>query len=243
MLKRKRAHEEADRDPKLTEFLQVMQPPSKTTMWANDDANTRVEVAPALSNAGDAATGEDGSDDEYQVIVKKAKLVQDAEQPSADAGPIHETKKIPSAHKFEGADTKHATGEGAGDIENTAEPVSDSAWLRSRTNRVLDLVHDDEMLSPLTPAAAPTATQKDNMGGAFQPTVSEPNETSSATPADTAAADVSPSAEDRIRQTGRLYLRNLHFDITSDDLHDHFCKYGPLEEVCPISPSILFSIQ
>jgi multiple RNA-binding domain-containing protein 1 len=68
----------------------------------------------------------------------------------------------------------------------------------------------------------------------------EQPETSPATPPITDPSDteqtpvLKPStAESKILKTGRLFVRNLVYGITEDDLRHIFSPYGQMEEVCP----------
>jgi multiple RNA-binding domain-containing protein 1 len=57
-----------------------------------------------------------------------------------------------------------------------------------------------------------------------------------------AVTEVAGSADatmDAIRESGRLFVRNLPYTATEDDLRTHFEKYGTLEEVC-IPPCLIF---
>jgi multiple RNA-binding domain-containing protein 1 len=109
-------------------------------------------------------------------------------------------------------------------------PVSDVDWLRSRTNRLLELVEDDEQSAPAAPLPKAQSAQPVQPVQPIVPeAVAQPEEVEEPEPR---PEDVPPSAEvDKIRDTGRLYLRNLHFDITEEELREHFSKYGTLQEV------------
>jgi multiple RNA-binding domain-containing protein 1 len=108
-------------------------------------------------------------------------------------------------------------------------PVSDADWLRSRTNRVLDLVADDEQP---TPDVHTPLVQRE------QRTVPQPEPEPVEQPVEAELSvaqqlEVPSSSEvEKIRETGRLYLRNLHFEISEEELREHFSKYGSLQEVC-----------
>lgn len=118
--------------------------------------------------------------------------------------------------------SKDVTDAAAGD----QGPVSDVDWLRSRTNRVLDFVEDDDD----EPAATAIARKIEPEAPRIPEAVEEPTAIQTT---DLEQPEISlPSEEDKIRDTGRLYLRNLHFDVTEDDLRDHFSRFGSLEEVC-----------
>jgi len=219
-LKRKR--EEAEQDPKLKEFLEAYVPPSKTSIWANADAPLSSAPVPMEDAVPEVVVPAEESDGEYQVIAKKAKSTQEprdgptAKQLTPEAGQMQE----------EPENVSHV-GDAMEDVQDAppmAEqgPVTDDDWLRSRTNRVLDLVDDDEM--PPTSAPEPQADVPDSPEPAVKQSGILP-------PAEAQVSTAVPSEEDKIRETGRLYLRNLHFDVTEDELRLHFSKYGPLEEV------------
>jgi multiple RNA-binding domain-containing protein 1 len=118
------------------------------------------------------------------------------------------------------------------EVEANTGPVSDVDWLRSRTNRLLELVEDDEQSVPTAPLSKPQSTQPaQSTEPVVTETVAQPDEVEEP---EARPEDVPSSAEvDKIRETGRLYLRNLHFDITEEDLREHFSKYGSLQEVSP----------
>ncbi|CAN9324431.1 unnamed protein product [Alternaria alternata] len=229
-LKRKR--EEAEQDPKLKEFLEVYQPPSKTSIWANGDTQLNdTSVAPADEAVPEVAVPEDESDDEYQVISKKPKI---AEEPAAVAADPQPTATEASATELQaevanGGDAMEDV-QGAPAVEQG--PVSDADWLRSRTNRVLELVEDDEAPSNATVATVPRETApQTHVTAAPSPGVVEAQpelQPQAEEQPDNAAA---PDEEDKIRETGRLYLRNLHYEVTEDEIKEQFSKHGALEEV------------
>ncbi|RYN33418.1 Multiple RNA-binding domain-containing protein 1 [Alternaria tenuissima] len=229
-LKRKR--EEAEQDPKLKEFLEVYQPPSKTSIWANGDTQLNdTSVAPADEAVPEVAVPEDESDDEYQVISKKPKI---AEEPAAVAANPQPTAAEASATELqlEVADGGDAMEDVQGAPAVEQGPVSDADWLRSRTNRVLELVEDDEAPSNATVATVPQETApQTHVTAASSPGVVEAQpelQPQAEEQPDNAAA---PDEEDKIRETGRLYLRNLHYEVTEDEIKEQFSKHGALEEV------------
>jgi multiple RNA-binding domain-containing protein 1 len=226
-LKRKR--DEAENDPKLKEFLNVMQPPSKLKSWANEDSLLASESIPMAEPVEAITSADVDSDGEYQVISKKATAAQDVKTSSAETQnlPTPVVKAVkPVDEDEEMMDIGELPQASAGD----GGPVSDADWLRSRTNRVLDLVEDGE--GPTRPVAQPTTAPDEQIKA---PDI-EVEPTGPSKPEEIEVEEVIPSEEDKIRQTGRLYLRNLHFDITEDDIRDHFSKHGSLEEVRLFSP-------
>jgi multiple RNA-binding domain-containing protein 1 len=230
-LKRKRDQDEQEQDPKLKEFLQVYQPPSKTNAWTNGDTQLDVPIAAVDHPDEKLGAPEDDSDDDYQVIVKKPKPTIDNATSVSSVKPV--TDKV-ATESIEETTAQHNP-----DMEGVEEavvadhgPVSDADWLRSRTNRVLDLVADDDQPTPDLPT--PKIPHK-------QDTVPEPAEQPpEAEQSVEQQLEVPSSSEvEKIRETGRLYLRNLHFDITEEELRDHFAKYGSLEEVRDLYSSLM----
>jgi multiple RNA-binding domain-containing protein 1 len=218
-LKRKR--DEAEQDPKLREFLEVYQPPSKNSIWANGDGQSgQATVAPAEETVPEIAVSED--EGEYQVIAKRSKLSEPTPTPA-----VPELTPIETEPEVAGIDEVMQDVQEAPAAEQGA--VSDADWLRSRTNRVLELVEDDEMrpiIAPVTTALTPQATVEPVTPHVVE-AAPEPHPQSPAQD----EHDAAQAEEDKIRVTGRLYLRNLSFDVTEDELREQFSKHGELEEV------------
>lgn len=108
--------------------------------------------------------------------------------------------------------------------------ATDDDWLRSRTSRLLDLVGPDDPGFVTRPA--PSAR-------AVAPPAPKPQEQ----PHGDGAADAGPAraSPGKDETTGRapqpvdktrLFLRNLSYGVTEDDIRDHFSTFGTLEEVC-----------
>ncbi|KAF2638359.1 RNA-binding domain-containing protein [Massarina eburnea CBS 473.64] len=216
-LKRKR--EEVQSDPKLKEYLDVMQPRSKTNVWANEEASIDHGIAPAVQAAEGLEIAAGESDDEYQVIAKKTKTTEC--KPSVELQPVVDTPMAEASGDDEKADENEIEGLKEAPLDEQG-PVSDADWLRSRTNRVLDLVEDDDDGPP--PKSAETHVQATQVASQAdeQPVVSH-----------RAIVEVDDvlSEEDKIRDTGRLYLRNLSYGLTEEDLREQFSKHGSLDEV------------
>jgi multiple RNA-binding domain-containing protein 1 len=220
-LKRKR--DATEHDPKLKEFLNVMQPPSKLKAWANEETQIDASIAPAIEPVEEVVVTEGESDDEYQVLAKTPKTTQRKPSVEADSAPTKKAKQ-PKKEKENNAGNEELEQLPDAPIPEQG-PVSDADWLRSRTNRVLDLVEDDEEAPrpDLELKIAEDDIVENARAAMEQPGTSDKE--------DEAEAGATPSEEDKIRQTGRLFLRNLHYDVTEDDLRVHFSTYGSLEEV------------
>ncbi|KZM28321.1 Multiple RNA-binding domain-containing protein 1 [Ascochyta rabiei] len=223
-LKRKR--EEAEQDPKLKEFLEVYQPPSKTNIWTEGDAQIAAgNSAAAEQSVQDVVVPADESDDEYQVIAKKPKTVEASNEALTETHPVPAAEPINATKDAVVQDTDETMQDAPDAVAADQPPTTDDDWLRSRTNRLLDLVEDDDV--PVAPASAPSkpAAEKRDSPVAIE------QQLESTQTADAPVVDAVPSEEDKIRETGRLYLRNLHFEVAEEDIRKQFAKYGSLAEV------------
>jgi len=110
--------------------------------------------------------------------------------------------------------------------------VDDDDWLRSRTSRLLDLLEPEDLpIASAEPLANPT----------------EPLAHASAPPNSDAVPELDPEVDpanhdgecnetpdptmEAIRTNGRLFVRNLPYSATEEDLRRHFEPYGSLEDV------------
>lgn len=241
---KKRKREAVDEsDPKLKEFLKVMQPSGRSI---HDTDFQVTEERPAKIKA--VAVPENESDDEYEHVPAKRKLAAPQvrnEDKLATALPV--VSSTAPAAKAEAQDEQHGDADGdAGmtEVPSTAPVASatDDDWLRTRTNRLLDLVDDpDEMLlqpsktsqsavagaPPVQPPSAVVVDATDTE--AVVPPVAQPEQE----PTEDLATVRAPDDDDleRIRKTGRLFVRNLPYTATADALRIHFEQWGDVEEV------------
>lgn len=233
-LKRKRGEPDpkAEIDPKLKEFLEVMQPASKSKTWANEDLSSfgqsstaAVQQAVAVAEAGE-------SDDEYEAIPVKQRKSTFSQTEAGEVAATVKSEDVEMGDVVEGKET--------GAIEETADApglVSDADWLRSKTSRLLDLTDDvDSHLARATASASiaaqpiaqkhPTAQEEWNgidepMGENAQPGAEQQE----------VGTTEEEAAIETISKSGRLFLRNLSYSTTEDDLRKYFAEHGELEEV------------
>ncbi|KAG0205819.1 hypothetical protein BGX33_007733 [Mortierella sp. NVP41] len=225
---------QAENDPKLREYLEVMQPRAVSKTWANDDAvelNTE-KVGHGRENNRTKARA--------QVVALKNR------KPGGEGLTVTQTKIT-----FEDSDDElydnlptvkaGAKDEEIADVEMSEAPkddnlvndsaVSDLDWLKSRMAKPADATPTDEEAksgdekedeksdSESTPAPAPKIAQE------------PPNR-----PVIISAEEEEETAKNLIADTGRLFVRNLPYTCTEDDLRKLFEKFGPLSEVhMPIS--------
>lgn len=226
-LKRKRDKpQDKTENPKLKEFLQVMQKPSNVS-WNDTAEISQGDSVYGIEAPQSVDVVEAESEDEYEMITKKPKkeskhggnseeLLHDTIQGSA-------TEKIANSPELEGdPDPLKAT-------DSSNDGKTDVDWLRSRTNRVLDLVDEDEeeirptqkpIIHSLEPEKPPQI--------AASTTDPVPEENAQDTEMETVTTNADEQA---IRLSRRLFLRNLSYSITEDDLRAGFAQFGHLEEV------------
>ena len=222
---------------KLQEFLEVMQPPSKSKTWQNQAAATQ-DVTDSTMEILERENDGAGSDEEYEPVPKKLKSegksdgnTQVLEPQERDAGPPQPEETMERA--------RIGTEEDRQELPDALPAASDADWLLSRTSRLLGLVDDvdalDREASPQHEEVHQKVTQllvegPKSLGGADEETQMkhEVNEAN-----DRAVASPSTEVEDTKISNGRLFVRNLTYTITEEELRQHFAAggYGTIAEV------------
>jgi multiple RNA-binding domain-containing protein 1 len=118
-------------------------------------------------------------------------------------------------------------------------PASDLDWLRARTSRTLGLVSDDEESEDDKDNKAVSEDAESIMSmddipepvPTDQPSVTPDTDHSDTEQPNTAAKTEKSAEEAKILRTGRLFMRNLVYGVTEDDLREVFSPYGQIEEV------------
>ncbi|KAI9374827.1 hypothetical protein BJX61DRAFT_532088 [Aspergillus egyptiacus] len=222
-LKRKRDGDV--QDPKVQEYLSLIQQPSKTRTWANDD-----QLPPPVETDSQPLEQPTETDSNTQELTyaqrKKARLAQDQKEDPYALGNVGEPPVDESLQP------EPQTGEEVQAEEQEEQtqdqPVSDADWLRSKTSRLLGLLDEDEQAA-FTPNTQASNTQVADLDGdvpmaenAETPAVNETQET--------APAEVDTNIEN-IRISARLFVRNLSYETTESDLEPVFAPFGKLEEI------------
>ncbi|KAH6900264.1 hypothetical protein B0T10DRAFT_393719 [Thelonectria olida] len=234
--KKRKRDEPVASDPKLREFLQVM----KTGREGALD-NVRGDDFGDSLNAPSAAVPEEESDDEYEQIPTRREKQRRIDPPAqAQAAPSQPAQLMeidtplgdqePAAEELsERPESKQA------DPERAGPAATDDDWLRSRTNRLLDLVDPDDLeripQQDTTPATHQTEEDHvDDTPHANPPTTKEVALEEDGGEGE-AGESTTESTVDAIRRTSRLFVRNLSYTTTEEDLRESFKKFGELEEV------------
>ncbi|OJJ47802.1 hypothetical protein ASPZODRAFT_151243 [Penicilliopsis zonata CBS 506.65] len=237
-LKRKRDGKNAEADPKLQEYLSVMQHSSKTKTWANE------EQLPRALPQKDSAVGAEPMEVDSTPAVsndtqrKKAKVeVPDASQRSSTVParePRHEESKTENVDRVEVVDQSDdvMVQDESAAAKASEEPITDSDWLRSKTSRLLGLLDDEEQAEfgsaaqnqVSAPAEVRPETQSDDEPLAEQKKDTMVDDEAKSQP-------VVDTNVENILISARLFVRNLSYDASEADLLPVFEPFGKIEEI------------
>lgn len=198
---------------------------------------TGVETDAPLGLSGEGLVPEGESDDEYQDVPKRLEKQRKVDHTTAEAtqGALPTATALVATPKAEvPMETRDASKDSSalaseGPVAGTNDATDDD-WLRSRTNRLLDLVDPDDL---------PPAQQSQSNGVPDQSHGTDGNHQEPAegdVPADTPQPPVTSSGSsespvEAISRTSRLFVRNLPYTATEEDLQECFEKFGHVEEV------------
>ncbi|KXT16620.1 hypothetical protein AC579_6665 [Pseudocercospora musae] len=237
-LKRKRVSEskEKEADPKLKEFLNAYKPKSKKKEWEaepeQDGSNLHLVDGQGNESQTMAVAEVDAgaSDGEYENVPKKMKRAKLEAEPPIVIAPSDFKSDTPNASdNWEGFDEEADAEEPK--EPGTQAPVSDMDWIRWKTSRTLGLLDDEEEQDKVARAES----KDDAMDSAADPEPIAEDEPASAIATPSAEEDSSGPPLDKdiasVRNTMRLFVRNLPYDVQRDDLEAEFVPFGNLEEV------------
>ncbi|KAJ1731149.1 Multiple RNA-binding domain-containing protein 1 [Coemansia sp. Benny D160-2] len=197
-------------DPRFKEFLQVMAPRAKNKAWTNDDySNWHTDELAAVRDA----------------VAAKRKQVND----EAD----DEVKETSQSGDETVTDPQGTEAGGVNEEEGGSTAVSDMEWLRMHmTSKTEDDLFDSEGED----GNEETEKPKD---GENTRSLNDEAKKASAIASEKERPDpvaVVATSISEILETGRLFVRNLPYLATEDELRSAFERFGPLSEVhMPIS--------
>jgi multiple RNA-binding domain-containing protein 1 len=204
-----------DADPKLKEFLEVMQPASKPKTWAIQGGDGSALEPPTKMQAIEVPEAE--SDGEYEAVPRK----------SRKTGPPKATIQTELVAVSSMMERPTEIDEAV--VAPAAPDSTDGDWLRGRTNRLLDLVDPEELVHSRVEASANESTVAET-------TTDEPvinKEPSIEEEEFEGLEDEKPDPViETIKSNGRLFVRNLPYIASEEDLREHFETFGALDEVC-----------
>ncbi|KAJ3101203.1 putative RNA-binding protein 19 [Physocladia obscura] len=243
-------------DPKFKEFLDVMRPrgAAKGRTWANDDDVGERDLLwdPPIANI----TQRDGEDDEDDGLYQDLNLKSSSDENDASEEVTEAVAKPdPVAHDATVSDMEYLRSrmraklndEFFGDEENNAdeetaaviETDSDENFEIEPQNQTPDTTNQT-ITTGQFPKSSPFISSKGKIAKQIEEMFKEPNFDNKNEPSNSTAilTDSTASKETEatppveiIADTGRLFIKNLAFTCTTDDLKLLFGKFGPLSEV------------
>ncbi|KAI1002649.1 Multiple RNA-binding domain-containing protein 1 [Podosphaera aphanis] len=204
--KRKRSDVD-ETDPKLKEFLELMQPPSKLKISDSNAIRDPQQLHPL--KAEEPATVEIGK---IPITSQTSPLSTSSVAQVNTPPPIlseSETKVEPSTQAI----------------------TSDEDWLRSRKSRLLDLVDPEEAALSVAQSQCDRIEDKKELDASHDDRAKEIDKPMSNEGENLVAESNTASLIESIKSTGRLFVRNLPYTASEDDLRQIFTPYGLVEEV------------
>lgn len=222
-----------------------MQAPSKSRTWVNEDVVNAVEaVDTSAVNVPGRPVEDAESDAEYQTVSRKPKSKRpesrvDAQDNLLPAGNTASENVDPSSTRPVGGHDPELVNEPDSAATVGGGGMSDADWLRSRTSRLLGLADEEQVESDAVVRSEDNGVEGLSAEAGREsdapdiPTLKaqEPGEKLDGQADEPTAA---------IQQSGRLFVRNLPYNVTEDDLREHFKDTGSLDEVrtCLVSVSL-----
>lgn len=224
--------EKINSNSKLKEFLGVMRPQSKGQTW-NEEASQPATTETSLMEVDEQVntTPQTSTARDIQPAVQKPVLVeQEVERETEMPTQVSESQDV------DGAEATAAP-----------DPSTDADWMRSRTSRLLGLLDDDEedAVGRTIQKPEPEESSRTTAKHGTDPNLPVLHERPAEAPVKSHSAevtavvtpeegDVETSEHQAIGKSGRLFLRNLAYTITEDDLRSLFDPSHNIEEVSMI---------
>ncbi|EGX91287.1 pre-rRNA processing protein Mrd1, putative [Cordyceps militaris CM01] len=238
---KKRKREDLDpSDPKLQEYLQVMGKGRESLVADETAVESRGPIAPQ----GSALVPEGESDDEYVEVPSRKEKLRKVDHATGETGVAQVTpaKESTSRKEAVGAPAGGVAGALPGSTAPESAPANQAAdvamaatdddWLRSRTSRLLDLVDPDDIshAAPIEKAEGDSSAGQEVGNDKEAPHSEEDGTRDGQDPLPPQGQDKDSAAE-AIAKTSRLFVRNLPYSATEDDLREEFEKFGGVDEV------------
>ena len=208
-------------DDKLQEFLQVMQPPSKFRDWDSEGlfAGER-EVVATMEPEKPGSPVVEANDFEAQEPVSVKRKHMEHEELTLTEHTLDE--HVLSPRNDAGKDQ---TLNGLEVEQQAPQAASDETWLRSRTSRLLGLIGNDDdgvLTTQSTAQKAVNDTNVNNGDSIPRPSVNVGRDEQDE--GDATSAQMKQTSHEMEMQdvgNGRLFLRNLTYTCTEQDIHSY----------------------
>ncbi|CAM6084747.1 unnamed protein product [Calypogeia fissa] len=257
----------AENDPELQEFLQLMQPRAKTKIWANDTITGVQETGVAQKKRKGDKPNPKGAKVEVKTVdafarrvpINKGKTSEkltqlhvrfEDESDSEDDNAEAEAGVILSGERKDGDYNNHAVDEEKDELVNN-ETVSDMQYLKSRVKENWSDDDDDEIQEEFseevedededgfkgTDTSTENQTEKILDAKEILPelvvdeTELAPADSSGQNVGEQVTATIDAEQQENVSETGRLFVRNLPYTASEEDLTELFGKFGQLSQV------------
>ncbi|EME30124.1 RNA-binding protein [Galdieria sulphuraria] len=214
---------EQERDPAFQEFLQVMKPRKKKAIWENDwSVDIFGKNNKETNNAGReerrlVASKKPGGED---VAYEQLHVRFDEEDNSSESSSYQQLEEsVPDAQQEDSTSLSSVSSEKEEEkVENDQqeEYSNDEEWLESKLSKPIipiePMKKNDEMVEK-------------------EITLTENNDTKSENFSVENTKDSTNSNSSNVLETGRLFVRNLAYSVTDEELTKLFEKYGLLSDV------------
>ncbi|KAI0444356.1 MRD1-like protein [Xylaria telfairii] len=230
-------------DPKLQEFLNVMQASKVSANKLHGHEDSTVLEPPTKK----VAAVDDESGDEYQSMPGQARKTTITPPPKVMSQSLNKAPIVPivDSSSNERSSTyrpiepaEESSSQAVIGAQDTGTVADDDDWLRKRTNRLLDLADDDDAvpirLQPTTsnlPDQEKGHNDLEHMAPDKVDIMEEDTATAPEEDVERSTDSQDAATLDAIRKTARIFCRNLPYDATAEDLRTHFERFGEVEEV------------
>ena len=214
---------EAGGIPKLQEFLEVMQPPSKSRIWENQDAAIAQASAQVKLEVENTAVREARGDEVYENVPKKRRKQHKSEDKDVAPAETSVSMQASSTEARAISTDLDLSQEAPKEPFDKSLAASDADWLRSRTSRLLGLVDDNDLQTTAPPGDA----QTDNAALSEVPELVKEGSVSETSVQMEKEVQIEEDVfENQASGNGRLFVRNLTYTTTEEDLRKHFEDEG-----------------
>lgn len=195
-----------DTDEKLKEYLSVMKPQSSTAMWKNENQDMEAPTTAAVEK----------EDEEDVNDFTKTDQNSDVEDGSLTQNEESNGKTQESDEESLDTDEELAKMRTSDEVnEARDEEMTDMDWLKNRRKLMRDQKNINSDEEEETSTEQPQQYEQSEQFEQPEPEV---------------------SADEKILSSGRLFLRNLSYDISEQELGEHFGKFGSCKAHVPVDP-------
>lgn len=229
--------EQASGSDKFEEYLHVMQPPSKSKIWSNEDLERQSDVAHSTLDTLQLNTFGDRNNENYETIPKRFKS---ALRPHQDGEVLNHSEENPTT-ATSNLPPSDVIPEAPSILDQELPNTTDGDWLRSRTKNVVAVDHTDDAMSLNASLETDVLDQESITDHQVSKRIVPDSNIQAEAATDSQSSTPAVSAE---HATARIFVRNLAYATTEDDLREYFTSHGSdsVQAVCSVMSLIDFQI-